>query len=31
MRFEMGGTVGLMERSVMGGEQVGKMCGVSGG
>ncbi len=30
MRFEMGGTVGLMKRAVMGGERVGKMCGVSG-
>jgi hypothetical protein len=31
LRFEMGGTVGLMERAVMGGDRVGKMCGVSGG
>jgi hypothetical protein len=31
LRFEMGGTLGLMERAVMSGEQVGKMCGVSGG
>jgi hypothetical protein len=29
-RFVTGGAVGLMERAVMGGEQVGKMCGVSG-
>ena len=26
-----GGEVGLMERAIMGGEQVGKMCGISGG
>ncbi len=31
MRFETGGAVGLMERVVMGGGQMGKMCGVSGG
>ncbi len=31
LRFEMGGTVGLMERAVIGGERVGEMCGVSGG
>jgi hypothetical protein len=33
LRFEMGGTVGLMEMAVMGGEQAGKMCGyqVGGG
>jgi hypothetical protein len=31
LRFEMGGTLGLMEGAVMGGERVGKMCGVSGG
>ncbi len=31
LRFEMGGTVGLMESSVIGGELVGKMCVVSGG
>jgi hypothetical protein len=31
LRFEMGRAMGLMERAVMGGEQVGKMCGVSGG
>ncbi len=31
LRFETGGAVGLMERAVIGGERVGKMCGVSGG
>ncbi len=31
LRFEMGGTVGLMERAVIDGERVGKMCVVSGG
>ncbi len=31
LRFEMGGTVGLMERAVIGGERMGEMCGVSGG
>ena len=31
LRFEMGGTVGLMERAVVGGEQVGEMCGVGCG
>ncbi len=31
LRFVIGGAVGLMERTVMGGEQVGKMCEVSGG
>jgi hypothetical protein len=31
LRFEIGGTVGLMERAVIGGERVGEMCGVSGG
>jgi hypothetical protein len=31
LRFVTGRAVGLMERAVMGGEQVGKMCGVSGG
>ena len=30
-RFVIGGAVGLMERAVMGGEQVGKMCEVSRG
>jgi hypothetical protein len=31
LRFVIGGAVGLVERAVMGGELVGKMCGVSGG
>ncbi len=31
LRFVIGGAVGLIERAVTGGEQVGKMCGVSGG
>ena len=31
MMLVTGGEVGLMERAIMGGEQVGKMCGVSGG
>ncbi len=31
LRFVIGEAVGLIERAVMGGEQVGKMCGVSGG
>ncbi len=31
MRFVIGRVVGLMEMAVMGGEQVGKMCEVSGG
>ncbi len=31
MRFAMGGMAGLMERVVIGGKQVGKMCGISGG
>ncbi len=31
LRFVIGGAVGLIERAVMGGEQLGKMCGVSGG
>ena len=30
-RLVIGGAVGLIERAVMGGGQVGKMCGVSGG
>ena len=30
-RFVTGGAVGLMERAITGGEQVGIMCGVSGG
>ena len=29
-RLVIGGAVGLFERAVMGGGQVGKMCGVSG-
>ncbi len=31
LRFVIGEAVGLIERAVMGGGQVGKMCGVSGG
>ncbi len=31
LRFVIGGAVGLMKRAVMGGEQVGKMCGVAVG
>ncbi len=31
LRFVIGGAVRLIERAVMGGGQVGKMCGVSGG
>ena len=30
-RLLIGGAVWLIERAVMGGGQVGKMCGVSGG
>ena len=30
-RLVIGGAMGLMEMAVMGGEQVGNMCGVSGG
>ena len=30
-RLVIGGAVGLMEKAVMGGGLVGKMCGVSGG
>ena len=30
-RLVIGGAVGLIERVVMGGGQVGMMCGVSGG
>ena len=30
-RLVIGGAVGLIERAVMGGGQVGTMCGVSGG
>jgi hypothetical protein len=30
LRFEMGGTVELMERAVIGGKRVEGMCGVSG-
>ena len=31
LRLVIGGAVGLIERAVMGGGQVRKMCGVSGG
>ncbi len=30
-RLELGGTVGLMEKAVIGGGGVGVMCEVSGG
>jgi hypothetical protein len=31
LRLEKGGTVGLIEKAVIDGEGVGKMCKVSGG
>ncbi len=31
LRFVIGGALGLMERAVIGGEQVGNVCEVSGG
>ncbi len=31
LRFEMGGTVGLMQKAEIRGEEVGRVCEVSGG